>query len=39
VELDAVGAAYRDAVLALPAMKAWTEAARHEPPVARYEKK
>ncbi|WNG54535.1 glutathione S-transferase family protein [Archangium gephyra] len=39
VELDAEGAAYRDAVLALPAMKAWTEAARHEPPVARYEKK
>lgn len=39
VELDAVGAAYRDAVLALPAMKAWTEAARNEPPVARYEKK
>jgi glutathione S-transferase len=38
VELDAVGAAYRDAVLALPALKAWTEAARGEPPVARYEK-
>ncbi len=38
VELDAVGAAYRDAVLALPAMKAWTEAARHEPPLARYAK-
>jgi glutathione S-transferase len=38
VELDAVCAAYRDAVLALPAMKAWTEAARDEPPVARYEK-
>jgi glutathione S-transferase len=38
VELDAVCAAYRDAVLALPAMKAWTEAARNEPPVARYEK-
>jgi glutathione S-transferase len=37
VELDAVCAAYRDAVLALPAMKAWTEAARNEPPVARYE--
>jgi glutathione S-transferase len=38
VELDAVGAAYRDAVLALPAMKTWTEAAQGEPPVARYEK-
>ncbi|MFY0563882.1 glutathione S-transferase family protein [Archangium lansingense] len=39
VALDAECAAYRDAVLALPAMKAWTEAALHEPPVARYEKK
>lgn len=39
VELDAVCAAYRDAVLGLPALKAWTEAARGEPPVARYEKK
>ncbi len=39
VELDAGCAAYRDAVLALPAMKAWTEAARHEPPVPRYTKK
>lgn len=38
VELDAGGAAYRDAVLALPALKAWTEAAQGEPPVARYEK-
>ncbi|WNG23707.1 glutathione S-transferase family protein [Cystobacter fuscus] len=38
VELDAVGAAYRDAVLALPTLKAWTEAARHEPPLARYAK-
>jgi glutathione S-transferase len=38
VELDAVCGAYRDAVLALPTMKAWTEAARNEPPVARYEK-
>ncbi|HEX8436798.1 glutathione S-transferase family protein [Archangium sp.] len=38
VELDAVCGAYRDAVLALPAMKAWTEAAHNEPPVARYEK-
>ncbi|MDC0710462.1 glutathione S-transferase family protein [Stigmatella sp. ncwal1] len=36
VALDAVGQAYRDAVLALPALQAWTEAARHEPPVARY---
>ena len=38
VELDAEGAAYRDAVLALPAMRTWTEAARGEPGVARYEK-
>ena len=38
VELDAVSAAYRDAVLALPALKTWTEAARGEPPVPRYEK-
>jgi glutathione S-transferase len=38
VELESVGQAYRDAVLALPAMKAWEEAARSEPPVARYEK-
>jgi glutathione S-transferase len=38
VELDPVGAAYRDAVLALPAFKTWMEAARNEPPVARYEK-
>ncbi|WP_257454806.1 glutathione S-transferase family protein [Archangium lipolyticum] len=37
VELEPVCAAYRDAVLALPALKAWTEAARSEPPVARYE--
>lgn len=37
VELDAPCAAYRDAVLALPAMKRWEEAARGEPPVARYE--
>jgi glutathione S-transferase len=34
VELDAVCGAYRDAVLALPALQSWTEAARHEPPVA-----
>jgi glutathione S-transferase len=38
VELDAVGGAYRDAVLALPALRAWTEAALGEPPMARYEK-
>lgn len=36
VELDAVGQAYRDAVLNLPAMKTWTEAALKEPPVKRY---
>ncbi|MDY7232200.1 glutathione S-transferase family protein [Hyalangium rubrum] len=36
VELDAVGKAYRDAVLALPALQKWTEAARSEPPVKRY---
>jgi glutathione S-transferase len=36
VELDAVGQAYRDTVLALPALKTWTEAARSEPPVKRY---
>jgi glutathione S-transferase len=39
VELEPVCAAYRDTVLSLPALKAWTEAARNEPPVARYEKK
>jgi glutathione S-transferase len=38
VELDEVCGAYRDAVLALPAMRAWTEAALGEPPMARYEK-
>jgi glutathione S-transferase len=38
VELDAVCGAYRDAVLALPALRAWTEASQGEPPVARYEK-
>lgn len=38
VALDAECAAYRDAVLALPTLKTWTEAARAEPPVARYEK-
>jgi glutathione S-transferase len=37
VELDAVGAAYRDAVLGLPAMRRWTEEAAAEPPVKRYE--
>jgi glutathione S-transferase len=37
VELDAVGAAYRDAVLALPSFQKWAEAARHEPKLARYE--
>jgi glutathione S-transferase len=36
VELDAVGRAYRDTILELPAMKAWTEAALKEPPVKRY---
>ncbi|KFE71241.1 glutathione S-transferase family protein [Hyalangium minutum] len=36
VELDAVGQAYRDAVLNLPALKTWTEAALKEPPVKRY---
>jgi glutathione S-transferase len=38
VELDEVCGAYRDTVLALPAMRAWTEAALGEPPMARYEK-
>jgi glutathione S-transferase len=36
VELDAVGRAYRDAVLELPALKTWTQAALGEPPVKRY---
>ncbi|MFL5346287.1 MAG: glutathione S-transferase family protein [Hyalangium sp.] len=31
VELDAVSQAYRDAVLELPALKTWSEAARNEP--------
>jgi glutathione S-transferase len=35
VELDAVCAAYKDAVLALPALRAWTEVALDEPPMAR----
>jgi glutathione S-transferase len=38
VELDAVCGAYRDAVMALPAMRTWMEAAQGEPPLARYEK-
>jgi glutathione S-transferase len=37
VELDAVSAAYRDAVLALPSFQRWAEAAKREPPVAKYE--
>jgi len=37
VELEAVGRAYRDAVLGLPALKTWTEAALKEPPVKRYQ--
>jgi glutathione S-transferase len=37
VELDAVSRQYRDAVLALPALKRWTEDARSEPPVKRYQ--
>jgi glutathione S-transferase len=37
VALDAVCAAYRDAVLALPSFQRWAEAAKHEKPVARYE--
>ena len=37
VELDARLSAYRDAVLALPAMQAWAKAGAAEPPVARYE--
>jgi glutathione S-transferase len=36
VELDAVGQAYRDVVMALPALKAWTEDARKEPPIKRF---
>jgi glutathione S-transferase len=36
VELEAVSRAYRDAVLELPAMKAWSEAGRNEPPLKRY---
>ena len=36
VHLDEVSRAYRDTVLALPAMKEWTEAAKAEPPVKRY---
>ncbi|WP_426756951.1 glutathione S-transferase family protein [Myxococcus sp. Y35] len=37
VELDAVSAAYRDAVLALPALQKWTEEGRQGPSIARYE--
>jgi glutathione S-transferase len=37
VELDAVSRSYRDAVLELPALKTWTEAALKEPPVKRYQ--
>ncbi|MCP3135896.1 glutathione S-transferase family protein [Pyxidicoccus xibeiensis] len=37
VELDAVGAAYRDAVLALPSFLKWAEAGRHEKAIAKYE--
>jgi glutathione S-transferase len=37
VELEAVSRAYRDAVLELPALKTWTEAALKEPPVKRYQ--
>jgi glutathione S-transferase len=36
VELDPVSRAYRDAVLELPALKTWTQAALGEPPVKRY---
>jgi glutathione S-transferase len=36
VHLDEVSRAYRDAVLELPAMKTWSEAAKSEPPVPRY---
>jgi glutathione S-transferase len=37
VPFDAGLAAYRDAVLGLPAMQAWTRASEAEPPLARYE--
>jgi glutathione S-transferase len=36
VALEGALGAYRDAVLALPGMQAWTRAAEAEPPVARY---
>lgn len=36
VDLDPVSAAYRDAVLALPAMEAWLEEATEEPVLGRY---
>lgn len=37
VELDAVGRAYRDAVLALPAFQSWEKASQGEPIIQRYE--
>lgn len=37
VELEPVCAAYRDAVLALPSLQKWTEAGKHEKPIAKYE--
>jgi glutathione S-transferase len=37
VELDPLSEAYRDAVLALPALQKWTEAGKLEKPVAKYE--
>lgn len=37
VPLEGVVKDYAEAILALPSMQAWTEAARAEPPVSRYE--
>jgi glutathione S-transferase len=37
VALEALGQAYRDAVLAVPAFQAWAEAGKAEPVIARYE--
>ncbi len=37
VELRPECAAYRDAVLALPAFQKWAEAAKHEPSIAKYD--
>ncbi|QDF02463.1 glutathione S-transferase family protein [Myxococcus xanthus] len=37
VALDAVSAAYRDAVLSLPALQKWTEEGRSEPGIPKYE--